>query len=284
MRKFYLHTADKTSSFDLNAVTAFAANPSGLGNAFDISYKQSEKGNHPTNVKPSFEPIVLQIYFNGDGTVGYRNYKNLLQFLATCGKSVFLFEYDDGVTDKYCDVIFKSATKSERTEEGAFCETFTFERQSYWYEQVEESFDLKNSDPDPTFPLSFPFGFVGLSFINEVRIKNSFFADAPIHIKISGYVERDINVYIKTVDTDETVAEIQLSCGNIDGQTITINPSDKKITVTDAHGNETNGYGLTDKTKQSFLYLPQGVYNIGANIANTDSGKIELSIKRYLLD
>ncbi|MBQ6728466.1 MAG: hypothetical protein IJQ87_05950, partial [Clostridia bacterium] len=132
MRKFYLHTADKTSSFDLNAVTAFAANPSGLGNAFDISYKQSEKGNHPTNVKPSFEPIVLQIYFNGDGTVGYRNYKNLLQFLATCGKSVFLFEYDDGVTDKYCDVIFKSATKSERTEEGAFCETFTFERQSYW--------------------------------------------------------------------------------------------------------------------------------------------------------
>jgi hypothetical protein len=284
MRKFYLHTFDKSKSFSLNTETAFAVNPTGLGNSFDISYKESEKGKHVTNVKPAFDPIVLQIYFNADFSSGYSNYKSLLQFLTTCGTDTFLFEYDDGVTDKFCDVRFKSATKTEKDESGLFMETFTFDRQTYWYEQIEETFDLKNNTPDPSFPLPFPFGFVGLSFVNAVKIKNSFFEPAPVSIKISGYIKNNIDIYLKSAETNETVSEIALSVGNIDGTTITIEPNGKKITVTDSHGEQTNGYDLTDKTKQSFLYLPQGEFWIGANITNNDSGKIEISIKRYLLD
>ena len=52
MRKFILHTYDKSKSFDLNAETALAAEPQGLGNKFSLSYKESEKGKHLTNVKP----------------------------------------------------------------------------------------------------------------------------------------------------------------------------------------------------------------------------------------
>ena len=112
MRKFYLHTYDKSYSFDLNGTRALATEPSGLGNTFQTSYKESDKGNHLTNIKPKFDNITLKIYFNADGTDGYVNYKGLLSFLAMCGMSKFIFEYDDGVTDKYCDVVLKSIPKS----------------------------------------------------------------------------------------------------------------------------------------------------------------------------
>ena len=283
MRKFVLHTYDKQKSFDLNGDSALAAEPTGLGNAFSLSYKESEKGKHLVNVAPSFDPIVLKIYFNADGTDGYANYKGLMLFLAECGTSVFLFEYNDGVTDKYCDVVLQSNTKTEITEEGLFCETFTFERQTYWYERVEESFALKHTAAESTaFPLGFPFGFAGRVFVKKRLISNKFFTDAPITITITGDIKNNINLYI--ADTkDNIVAEISLSTNNKEGTTIVIEPTNKKITVT-TDGQTLNGYGLTDKTKQSFLYLPQGDYYIGSNMEDEDTGAIEIAIKRYLFD
>lgn len=283
MRKFYLHTYDGSKTFDLNGKNALAAEPKGLGNAFALSYKDSDKGKHLVNVTPSFENIELQIYFNADGSDGYLNYKSLLNFLAACGTSLFLFEYDDGVTEKYCDVVLKSNSKTEITDEGVFVEPFVFERQTYWYEKVEESFALKNTDAGQTkFPLGFPFGFAGHVFKKKQRISNPFFVDAPITITITGDIENDIDIYIETLD-GHRVAEIALATNNAEGTTIIIEPTTKKITVT-TDGISTNGYGLTDKTKQSFLYLPQGEYYIGSNMEDTDAGAISLAVKRYLFD
>ena len=132
----YLHTYDKSKSFDLNGETALAAEPTGLGNKFSLSYKESEKGKHLTNVKPDFEQIQLAIYFNADGSNGYGNYKSLSLFLAECGTSPFLFEYNDGVTDKFCEVVSNAMPKTEKNADGIFVETFTFDRQTYWYERV----------------------------------------------------------------------------------------------------------------------------------------------------
>ena len=283
MRKFYLHTYDGKKTFDLNSDKALAAEPKGLGNVFSLSYKDSDKGKHLVNVTPSFDPIELQIYFNADDTDGYLNYKSLLNFLLLCGTGLFLFEYNDGVTDKFCDVVLKSNSKTERNDEGVFCEPFIFERQTYWYERVEESFALKNTDAAQTkFPLGFPFGFVGHVFKKKQRIANTFFVDAPITITITGDIENDIDIYIETTD-GKRVAEIALACNNTDGTTIIIEPTTKKITVSDAGGTR-NGYALTDKTKQSFLYLPQGEYYIGSNMTADDDGSIEMSIKRFLFD
>lgn len=283
MRKFFLHNADKTKSFDLNTALALATEPTGLGNSFSASYKESDKGKHLTNVIPNFDPIVLKIYFNADGSEGYRNYKGLMMFLAERGTSPFLFEYDDGVTDKYCDVIFQSSTKSDINEDGIFCETFTFERQTYWYERIEESFALKNTSEDETrFPLGFPFGFAGRVFNKKQYVSNPFHIAAPISITVSGQIQNNIRIYIATLD-DKVVAEIKLSTNSVDGKVIVIEPNTKKITVTQ-DGVVSNGYGLTDKTKQSFLYLPQGDYYIGSDMTVEDSGEIAFAIKRYLLD
>ncbi len=283
MRQFWLHTYDKSKSFDLNGRKALAAEPTGLGNKFKTAYKESEKGKHLVNVTPDFEPIGLKIYFNADGSNGYANYKDLMTFLAICGTSRFLFEYNDGVTKKFCEVITTDTPKSEKNEEGVFAESFSFERQTYWYEEVEESFALKNTESDKTaFPLGFPFGFYGKVFIKQQKIINKFFVDAPITVKITGNIANDILLYINTLD-GKTVAEIQLSTNNTDGTEIIIEPTTKKITVTDADGTR-NGYALTDKTKQSFLYLPQGEYVIGSNIDDNDTGKIEFLVKRYLYD
>ncbi len=283
MRRFILHTYDKSKSFDLNGENALATEPSGLGNTFSLNYKESEKGKHLTNVTPEFEPIKLSIYFNMDGSNGYGNYKSLLLFLAACGTSPFLFEYNDGVTDKYCDVVLQSAPKSEINEDGLFVEDFTFERQTFWYERVEESFALKTTRAEETnFPLRFPFGFAGFVFKSKYKVSNTFFMDAPITVKISGDIAANIRLFIMTLD-DKIVSEIALSANNAEGTEILIEPTNKKIIVSDASG-EHNGYGLTDKTKQSFLYLPQGEYYIGSNMTADDDGAIEMSIKRYLFD
>lgn len=283
MRKFYLHTYDKSQTFDLNVLSTLATEPTGLGNNFSLSYKESEKGKHLTNVKPDFEPITLAVYFNTDGTSGYANYKSLLTFLALCGTSLLLFEYDDGVTDKFCDVTLQTAPKSEISEDGLFKETFTFARQSYWYERVEESFSLKSTaDEDTRFPLKFPIGFRGHVFKSRQYVTNKFFLDAPVTVRISGEIKSNIYLYIETLGGVK-VAEISLSTNGKAGTEILIDPTSKKITVTES-GLTRNGYGLTDKTKQSFLYLPKGEYYIGSNMTDEDAGAIEISIRRYLFD
>lgn len=283
MRKFYLHTITKSKTFDLNTDAAFATEPTGLGNAFETIYKESEKGKHIVNVKPNFEPIKLKIYFNANNTNGYLNYKSLLTFLAECGTSIFLFEYNDGITDKFCEVISKTLPKSEINNEGVFVEEFVFERQTYWYEEVTEKFALRNTDTNAAvFPLAFPFGFLGRVLQKRYKITNNFFMDAPITIKISGNLKNNINIYIMTT-REEIVGQILLSTNNTEGTEIIIEPTTKKISVI-KDDKVTNGYALTDKTKQSFLYLPQGEYYIGSNIDDDDTGKIEISVKRYLFD
>lgn len=283
MRKFYLHTINKSKTFDLNTDAALATEPTGLGNAFDIEYKKSEKGQHLVNVKPNFDPIKLKIYFNANNTNAYLNYKSLLSFLAECGTSVFLFEYNDGITDKFCEIVSKTLPKSEIDTEGVFVEEFVFERQTYWYEEVAERFALKNtSEVTSMFPLSFPFGFAGKVLQKRYKIINNFYMDAPITILISGNLKNNINIYIMTLN-EKIVGQIQLSTNNTEGTEIIIEPTTKKISVV-KNNQITNGYALTDKTKQSFLYLPQGEYFIGSNIDDEDTGKIEISIKRYLFD
>ena len=283
MRKFYLHTINKSKTFDLNTDAALATEPTGLGNAFDIEYKKGEKGQHLVNVKPNFDPIKLKIYFNANNTNAYLNYKSLLSFLAECGTSVFLFEYNDGITDKFCEIVSKTLPKSEIDTEGVFVEEFVFERQTYWYEEVAERFTLKNtSEVTSMFPLSFPFGFAGKVLQKRYKIINNFYMDAPITILISGNLKNNINIYIMTLN-EKIVGQIQLSTNNTEGTEIIIEPTTKKISVI-KNNQITNGYALTDKTKQSFLYLPQGEYFIGSNIDDEDTGKIEISIKRYLFD
>lgn len=300
MRQFILHSYDKSKSFNLNTLSALAVEPTGLGNNFNLSYKESDKGKHLTNVTPSFEPITLKIYFNADGTNGYGNYKVLMSFLAERGTKEFLFEYKDGVTDKYADVVFKSNTKSEINEEGLFIETFTFERQSYWYERIEETFSTKFTNPESTkFPLKFPFGFIGQVFSNMHSISNSFHIAAPLHITITGDIaknepSRGIRFFIgepqrttengiEQMTVKNIIAELYLNTNCVEGKKIIIDPTAKKITI-EQDGIISNGYHLTDKTLQSFLYLPQGNYCLGVNMKDTDTGEIKFALKRYLLD
>lgn len=206
-----------------------------------------------------------------------------MSFLAECGTSPFLLEYNDGVTDKFCEIIVKDLPKSETNEDGIFAEDFTFERQTYWYETVEENFALKNTDATATsFPLGFPFGFVGKVLQKRYKIKNKFYLSAPITIEITGCLKNEIDITLATLNGD-IVQEIKLSTNNEDGTVIIIEPTTKKITV-EKDGHTTNGYGLTDKTKQSFLSLPQGEYYIGSNMDDYDTGSIEFKIKRYLFD
>lgn len=285
MRKFILWKADKTISFDLNNERALAVDPTGLGNQFATSYKEATDRKYLTNIKPDFEPIAFKIYFNGDGSSGYENYKKLAQFLTKCGKGELLIEYADGITDKFAKVILKSMPKTEVNADGEMFADCQFERQWYWYEDVAESFALKTAASllSTTFPLSFPFGFAGSVFINKFEISNDFYEDAPIVLSIKGEIKNDIRVAILSEDSGQTVAEVALSRGSGEDTEIIIDADTKKITVTE-NGETVNGYGLQDPTKQSFLYLPSGKYIITSSVEQDDAGEISIAIKRYLLD
>lgn len=105
---------------------------------------------------------------------------------------------------------------------------FSFERQTYWYERVEESFALKSTRAEDTkFPLGFPFGFAGRVFKSKYKITNSFFVDAPITIRITGAIANNIRLYLQSLD-GKTIEEIALSTNNADGTEILIEPTTKK--------------------------------------------------------
>lgn len=283
MRRFTLYTADKRTSYSLNSQRVFATEPKGLGNKFDVAMKETSTGRQLSNIKPTFEPITLDLCFNADGSSGYANYKELMNFFAKCGRGAFIFEVNDGITERRCDVVLDTAEKSEIKEDG-FIEQFIFQRLNFWYEEVTERFSIKGIDAtEYSFPLRFPFMFYGYSFTDSFEIKNDFYEQSPITLKISGAIENDIVVYLENLETAERVAEVALSTGNAEGTTITIDASNKKVLVDDGVTVE-NGYSLVDKTKQSFLFLPQGRYKIGANITQDDRGAVQVSVKRYLLD
>lgn len=284
IREIRLYSQDKKSYLSLNDTRFLAGKISGLGNNFSVTYHETKKQKVKTNIKPNFEDISIQIYFNADGN-GYRNYKYLMNFLTQNGENAFALEYNDGVTTKFCDVILKSAPKSEIDEYGVFSENFVFERQYYWYEEKEENFSLKSTDATKvSFPLPFPFGFIGQSFINSYTINNNFFEEAPIKITIIGpVVKNPIVIQIKDEVQSKTISEISLKSSVSQNEILTIDASSKKI-IFNKNGIESNAYDLTDKMKQSFLYLPLGTYTITTNLDLADAGTIEITIKRYLLD
>lgn len=283
MREIKLYSIDKKSFISLNDRRFLAGEITGLGNNFSITYHETSKGKTKKSVKPDFDTIAITIYFNVEGNP-YHNYNYLMNFLMQNANRIFPLEYSDGTRKKFCDVILKSASKSQINEDGVFSEQFIFERQYYWYEEQEESFALKAIDSSKvSFPLPFPFGFTGISFINQYTITNNFFEEAPINIKIKGPIANNpINVKL-TTEAGVVVKEIVLNAKCNEGDEISIDASTKKI-VCLKNGVEQNGYGLTDKRKQSFMYLPLGTYTISSNLQITDEGAIEISIKRYLLD
>ncbi len=284
MRKFTLYSADRKLAFDLNNARAFATEPKGIGNKFNITLKEAETGRLLSNIKPEFEPISFDIVFNADGSSGYANYKQLLNFLAKCGKGELLLEVDDGITKKQCDIVLENAPKSEIDNDNVFKETFVFQRLTYWYEERTTNFSLQEIDANNyAFPLKFPFMFKGYSFRDSSTIINDFYEQAPLIVEITGDIANDILVYLEEYDTEKRVAEIALSRGNTEGTIIVINANNKKITIDDGVTIE-NGYFFVDKTKQSFLYLPQGRYKVGANITQNDRGAIKIIVRRYLLD
>ena len=283
MREIKLYSVDKKSSVSLNDKRFLAGEITGLGNNFSINYHETSKGKIKKSVKPDFDPITVTIYFNVEGNP-YRNYNYFMNFLAQNTNKIFPLEYSDGVKKRFCDVIFKSASKSQINEDGIFSEQFIFERQYYFYEEKEESFALKAVDSSKvSFPLPFPFGFTGTTFINKYTITNKFFEEAPINFKIKGPIANN-PIYLKLTNQEGIVEkEIILNAKCNIGDEISIDASNKKIIYLQ-NGVEKNGYSLTDKTKQSFMYLPIGTYTISSNLKLTDEGSIEISIKRYLLD
>lgn len=283
MREFILYNESKTQFFHLSKNGILVTEPKGLGNSFSTTYHENEKSKYLSNIKNSFEDISFKIYFNADGSNAYANYKNLLMFLNSCGLNTIILEYNDGITKKRCNIIIKKLPKSEINEDGLLEETFIFERLTYWYKEEKISFTLKTVLTNETFPMQFPFGFIGQTLEKEMVVTNDFFEEIPIEIKITGEIEGNITIFIADLNGNR-LQEIELQTGCKTGKVITISSfNTKKVLVTEG-GKTINGYDLIKKDKQSFLYLKPGKYVIGTDLKPTDEGNIDISLINYLLD
>lgn len=285
MRKFVLFNADKTANISLSSNGILAVNPKGLGNKFNVSYVQNEKSRYKTNVRPDFDNIQLDLYFNADGSTGYKNYNRLAQFINKCGLNNMIFEYDDGQLKKYCRVLLNNLPKSEKDESGSFVSTIVLERQSYWYKEDKVEFSLESiiEDNAVSFTLPFPFGFVGDSFRKEAVFTNDFFEESPIEISISGDIKECIKIEVLDAD-DEVEQYLQLKTNCHEGRIIKISSIDNKKVQIIEGGVSTNAYDLIDKQGQSFLYIKPGTHKLRANIQSTDNGSISVSVLNYVLD
>lgn len=281
MRKFKLFSADMTDVADLTQPSMLAHNPSGLGISQSNSFNDTSAGKFITGKKLTFDPIKLSICFNGDGSSGYRNYKDLADFLARRGKEVFLIEYDDGVAKKYADVVLKSLTKTEVQENGAFVETLTLERLTMYFLPGIEMMQFDTSAvAGETFPLSFPLRFRESASMATRTLENGI--DEPMPLSIECALSSYADDTVIAVSGGGTTMTMKIK-GAADDAVVRIDPIRKKITET-KNGVVSNGYDLTNKAFRSFLFIPKGVYTVAVTIAGGVSGMVRLTYRRYVYD
>lgn len=286
IRKFTLFDINKYNSIELASNGIFASNPVGLGNNFESTYVQDNRFKQITNTRPLFEEISFDIYFNINGTNGYKNFNKLINFINYNGKQPLILRYKDGINEKFCRVMFKRMPKTEINQDGEFVETFVFDRLTYWYMENDLRISLQNAVPEEyvTYPLPFEFGFEGLSLQKEYTVTNNFFDSVPIEVRIKGELKENIELYIKNFNNDEIIQRVKfLINSSLNQEIIMSSVQNKKVTII-RDGIEENGYGYIDMNYQTFLYLPQGTYVIGSSISNEDNGSINFSIIQYLLD
>lgn len=281
MAKFYIHNNTTGETFNLNK-QIIATEPKGLGNAFNINYKNTSQGSRVQYSVPKFESIQLTLYFNVSGINGYQQYKRLVVFLEGIGTTEFTLEYKDEIGSKYATVMLNNLTKTHIQADGVFSELLTLDRLTYWYIKNEQVLSF-NTETNTTYPLKYAVTYPGDKAAVSTVITNSFFKEQPAKIIMRGRTATMPDIKLKNIETGEIISHIRLvGVTQTDQTTIIIDAINKKITIKE-NDKIKNGYYVTDKRYQSFLVIPPGSYEIIAPLNIEGTASISISYRRYML-
>ena len=283
MRQFKLLSYDETKSFSLFDKSTIVTDVDGLGTNFELTKSEGADRYYISDMYADFDNITFLIYFGVNGNT-YKDYNDLLSFIALNGKNKLILEYNVDGDIKYCDIWLKTAPKTQKDTTGTMNSKFVFERLSPWYTKVTVNFSLQLEYREVTFPLDVPIPFSGTMAVSDFVINNTFFEDYTLDIIITGPLTHDLTLTLE--DQNGTLkSKVVVKKRLKEGDWFRINGDENKITYYDSEQLLTsNGYNDVDHVYDSFIVVPSGKHTLNVDLQGGDTCQITVAYKQFVLD
>ena len=277
MRKFAFVVFDIenkiTERFGVDLITG----PSGLGFKLKLSTLEGDIVDTLTKVAQEKQSVGMTVNFFRRG---YERYLILSQWLQKYSviDSRMALEYDDGVQVRYMEGRVTNLGKTEIDEYNVLSCEATFTPLTPFFVNVENTIRIRVSAVGKSYPFRYPYSY-GKNIVENNRIENSYIADIPVTVKITGVISEPTVLLLDENGNEYTrirFPDIDLA----EGQYIIINSATRKIWFFD--GSELQDYSAgTDPKYDTFLFAQRGISTISVNLASSDSGELTGSWRQY---
>ena len=277
MRKFAFVVFDIenkiTERFGVDLITG----PSGLGFKLKLSTLEGDIVDTLTKVAQEKQSVGMTVNFFRRG---YERYLILSQWLQKYSvvDSRMALEYDDGVQVRYMEGRVTNLGKTEIDEYNVLSCEATFTPLTPFFVNVENTIRISVSSIGKSYPFRYPYSY-GKNVVENNRIENSYIADIPITVKITGVISEPTVLLLDENGNEYTrirFPEVDLA----EGQYIIINSATRKIWFFDGIVMQDYSAG-TDPQHDTFLFAQRGISTISVNLASSDSGELTGSWRQY---
>lgn len=277
MRKFAFVVFDIenkiTERFGVDLITG----PNGLGFKLKLSTLEGDIVDTLTKVAQEKQSVGMTVNFFRRG---YERYLILSQWLQKYSviDSRMALEYDDGVQVRYMEGRVTNLGKTEIDEYNVLSCEATFTPLTPFFVNVENTIRIRVSAVGKSYPFSYPYSY-GKNLVENNRIENSYIADIPITVKITGVISEPTVLLLDENGNEYTrirFPEVDLA----EGQYIIINSATRKIWFFDGIVLQDYSAG-TDPQHDTFLFAQRGISTISVNLASSDSGELTGSWRQY---
>ena len=277
MRKFAFVVFDIenkiTERFGVDLITG----PNGLGFKLKLSTLEGDIVDTLTKVAQEKQSVGMTVNFFRRG---YERYLILSQWLQKYSviDSRMALEYDDGVQVRYMEGRVTNLGKTEIDEYNVLSCEATFTPLTPFFVNVENTIRIRVSAVGKSYPFRYPYSY-GKNVVENNRIENSYIADIPITVKITGVISEPTVLLLDENGNEYTrirFPEVDLA----EGQYIIINSATRKIWFFDGIVLQDYSAG-TDPQHDTFLFAQRGISTISVNLASSDSGELTGSWRQY---
>lgn len=277
MRKFAFVVFDIenkiTERFGVDLITG----PNGLGFKLKLSTLEGDIVDTLTKVAQEKQSVGMTVNFFRRG---YERYLILSQWLQKYSviDSRMALEYDDGVQVRYMEGRVTNLGKTEIDEYNVLSCEATFTPLTPFFVNVENTIRIRVSAVGKSYPFRYPYSY-GKNVVENNRIENSYIADIPVTVKITGVISEPTVLLLDENGNEYTrirFPEVDLA----EGQYIIINSATRKIWFFDGIVLQDYSAG-TDPQHDTFLFAQRGISTISVNLASSDSGELTGSWRQY---
>lgn len=285
MRQFRLLTHDESKAFSLFGGSIIVTDVGGLGTNLELTKIEGADRYYISEMYADFEDITFTIYFGVQGNT-YKDYNNLMSFIALNGKNKLILEYktDEDSEAKYCDIWLRTAPKTQKDTTSTMNARFVFARLSPWYTKIIINFSMFLEYREVSFPLDIPIPFTGAITNDSYILENTYFEDYFLDIIITGPLNHDLTLTLSDVNSN-IVHRVVVKKVLKERDWFRINGEDNKITYYDGDQLLTsNGYNDVDHNYDSFIVVPSGKYSFVVGLEQGDTCQVSVSYRRFMLD